>query len=342
MNIRHLGLQVTLLGALASSALVMSTPAPIASAATEKECFTASNPVSCENSKPGTPRSEWTVERVGDPTIQGYATSMSVNVGQTESFKIDTPASSYHINILRLGYYGGDGARTIASNIKPTATLPQTQPACLTNSTTGLIDCGNWGVSASWTVPSNAISGVYIALLVRNDTGGESQIPFVVRNDASKSEVLLQTSDASWEAYNAYGGNSLYTCTVSCPPGDPEGYKAAYAVSYNRPFDGSFTTDNGYSYLYYAEYQMMYWLEEQGYNVSYTSESEVASNGALLKNHKVFISSGHDEYWSDSQRASVEAALAAGVNLAFFSGNEVFWKTRWAPSTEGSNTPTAR
>ena len=338
MNLRRVALQVSLLAGLTSSAMLMSTPAPIAAAATETECATAANPITCENAKTGTPRSEWTVQGSGDPTIQGYATAMSVNVGQTESFKIDTPASSYHINILRLGYYHGDGARTVASNIKPTAALPQSQPACLTNSSTGLIDCGNWGVSASWTVPSNAVSGVYIALLVRNDTGGESQIPFVVRNDASKSEILLQTSDATWEAYNAYGGNSLYTCTVSCPPGEPEAYKAAYAVSYNRPWDGSLVTDNGQSYLYYAEYQMMYWLEEQGYNVSYTSESEVASNGALLKNHKIFMSSGHDEYWSDSQRASVEAAEAAGVNLTFFSGNEVFWKTRWAPSTEGSNT----
>jgi hypothetical protein len=329
---------VGVLAGLAGSAMLMATPAQIASAAVEKECFTASNPVSCENSKTGSPRSEWEVERSGDPTIQGYATAMSVNVGQTESFKINTPASSYHLNIYRLGYYGGDGARLVASNITPTASLPQAQPACLTYSSTGLIDCGNWGVSASWAVPSNAVSGVYVADLVRNDTGGESQIPFVVRNDASHSEILLQTSDATWEAYNAYGGNSLYTCTVSCPAGEPEAYKAAYAVSYNRPFDGSFTTDNGYSYLYYAEYQMMYWLEQQGYNVSYTSESEVASNGALLKNHKVFMSSGHDEYWSASQRSSVESALAAGVNLAFFSGNEVFWKTRWAPSTEGSNT----
>ena len=186
------------------------------------------------------------------------------------------------------------------------------------------------------------MSGVYIALLVRNDTGGESQIPFVVRNDASKSEILLQTSDATWQAYNAYGGNSLYTCTVSCPPGEPEAYKAAYAVSYNRPWDGSLVTDNGQSYLYYAEYQMMYWLEEQGYNVSYTSESEVASNGALLKNHKIFMSSGHDEYWSDSQRASVEAAVAAGVNLAFFSGNEVSGRRAGRRAPKGRTRPTAR
>ncbi len=328
-----------LAGLLVAGMLFAALPAGIATASSESECSAAANPIVCENAKPGTPRSEWEVSGIGDSTIQGYATSMSVNVGQTESFKIDTPASSYHINILRLGYYDGDGARLIASNIKPTASLPQSQPACLTNSSTGLIDCGNWGVSASWAVPSTAVSGVYIALLVRNDTGGESQIPFVVRNDASHSEILLQTSDETWQAYNAYGGNSLYTCTVDCPPGNPEGYKGAYAVSYNRPWDGSLVTDDGQSYIWYAEYQMMYWLEANGYNVSYTSQSEVDNNGSLLKNHKVFMSSGHDEYWAAGERSNVEAALAAGVNLAFFSGNEIFWKTRWAASTEGTNTP---
>jgi hypothetical protein len=313
---------------------VMASPAMAAT-----ECASAPNPNVCENALPGDPPSDWEVQGVGSSSIQGYATSMSVNVGQTESFKINTPSTSYHIDILRLGYYGGDGARMIASNIKPTVTLPQKQPACLTNSTTGLIDCGNWAVSASWTVPSNAVSGVYIAHLVRNDAEGESQIPFVVRNDSSHSEILLQTSDATWEAYNDWGGNSLYTCTVACPPGEPEAYKAAYAVSYNRPWEGSFAVDGGASYLWYAEYQMIYWLEENGYNVSYTSEANVDQNGALLKNHKLFVSSGHDEYWSEGQRTNVESALAAGVNLAFFSGNEMFWKTRWGSSTEGTNTP---
>ncbi len=115
---------------------------------------------------------------IGDSTIQGFATSMSVNAGQTESFKIDTPAKSYHIDILRVGYYQGDGARKVVSGMLPTATLPQSQPACLNDSApTGLIDCGNWAVSASWTVPSTAVSGLYLAHLVRNDTGGEQPHP---------------------------------------------------------------------------------------------------------------------------------------------------------------------
>jgi Domain of unknown function (DUF4082)/Fibronectin type III domain/Bacterial Ig domain len=93
------------------------------------------------------------------------------------------------------------------------------------------------------------------------------------------------------------------------------------------------------SSLFYAEYQMIRWLEKNGYNVAYTSDSEVDQSGALLKNHKLFMSNGHDEYWSAGQRANVLAAREAGVNLAFFSGNELFWKTRWAPSSEGSGTP---
>ena len=301
-----------------------------------------SNPVACENAQTGYPWADWGVSGGGDSTIQGFATSMSVNVGQTESFKINTPSTNYHIDILRLGYYGGDGARMVQANIKPSVTLPQTQPACNTFASTGLIDCGNWSVSASWTVPSTAASGVYIAHLIRDDPkdpGGDSLIPFVVRNDSSHSDILVITSDATWEAYNDYGGNSLYTCTVACPPGNPLAYKAAYAVSYNRPWDGGFATDQGASYIWYAEYQMYRWLEENGYDVSYASESDVASNPAMLKQHKMILFSGHDEYWSADMRTNVEAALAAGVNLSFFTGNEIFWKTRWATSQDGSNTP---
>ncbi len=84
---------------------------------------------------------------------------------------------------------------------------------------------------------------------------------------------------------------------------------------------------------------MIEFLEEQGYDVTYTSGSDVDANGSLLLNHKVFISSGHDEYWSAAQRANVTNARDHGVNLAFFSGNEIFWKTRWGASTDGSNTP---
>src|SRR5690242_446041 len=129
------------------------------------------NDIVCENSKPGNDSNEWDISGAGDPTIQGFATDISVNRGSTVSFKINTTARAYTINIYRIGYYGGMGARKIAT-INPSVTLPQTQPACISDPSTRSIDCGNWAVSASWNVPATATSGVYIAHLVRSDTGG--------------------------------------------------------------------------------------------------------------------------------------------------------------------------
>ncbi|PYI68530.1 hypothetical protein CVV68_05955 [Arthrobacter livingstonensis] len=300
-------------------------------------CAPLLNAVACENSKAGSPRSEWTVSGAGDATIQGYGVAMSVNVGETEQFKVKTTAAAYRIDIYRLGYYQGLGARKVAAGILPTATLPQTQPACQQFSDTGLVDCGNWAVSASWTVPSTAVSGVYLARLVRTDNSGASIIPFVVRNDASTSDVVFQTSDETWQAYNTYGGNSLYQCTVSCPPGNPEAYKAAFKVSYNRPFNSA-ADDQDRSWVTYAEIPMIMFMEQNGYDVSYISGLDTGTRGNLLLNHKTFLSVGHDEYWSGQQRTNVENARDHGVNLAFFSGNEVFWRTRWEPSKAGTVT----
>jgi hypothetical protein len=145
-------------------------------------CSPPVNKIACENQQTGDDPGDWQTQGAGDPSIQGYATSMSVNVGQVEKFKIKTDSTDYHIDILRLGYYGGDGARKVYSDLPITASLPQVQPACTNDGAsanpTGLIDCGNWGVTAQWTVPSNAVSGVYIAHLVRDDQqGGDSQIP---------------------------------------------------------------------------------------------------------------------------------------------------------------------
>jgi hypothetical protein len=286
-------------------------------------CAAPANPIEAENCLPGNPSSEWYIAGAGSSSIQGFATDISVNVGQTIFFKVATNALSYEIDIYRLGYYQGNGARKVAS-ILPSTQLPQSQPACLTDNSTGLTDCGNWAVSASWAVPSTATSGIYFARLVRLDTGEASPVIFIVRNDASHSDILLQTCDPTWEAYNDYGGSSLYTGPTI----------RAFKVSYNRPFN----VPNDYTWPLSAEYPMVRWLEANGYDVSYFSGVDTDRYGKLITQHKVFISSGHDEYWSGGQRANVEAARAAGVNLAFFSGNEVWWKTRWEPSIDGTNT----
>ena len=300
-------------------------------AQTQDTCDPAThNFIVCENIKPGNPASEWDVTLAGDDNIQGFATDISVDQGQTVRFKVDTDASDYRLDIYRLGYYGGDGARFIAP-VQPSTTLPQIQPAC-TFITDGdqinLHDCGNWGESASWNVPTDATSGIYIAKLVREDgTAGASHITFIVRDDDGGSDLLFQTSDTTWQAYNQYGGYSLYD--------GPAGHSAK--VSYNRPF--TTRTIPNEDFLFNSEYPMLRWLERNGYDVSYFTNVDADRYGAELLEHQVFLSVGHDEYWSDAQRTNVEAARDAGVHLAFFSGNEVYWKTRWENSNDGSNTP---
>jgi phosphodiesterase/alkaline phosphatase D-like protein len=289
------------------------------------------NRVVCENSKPGNPASEWDVVGSGDSTIQGFATDMSVDQGETVQFKVKTTATSYRIDIYRLGYYGGAGARKVATASRSTG---QTQPSCLTEPTSGLIDCGNWALSLSWPVPADAVSGIYIGKLVRADNGGASHVIFIVRDDDGGSDMLFQTADTTWHAYNSYGGNSLYVGGPGTGPG------RAYKVSYNRPLiTRGIGGGAAFSQLFSAEYPLVRWLEANGYDVSYTSGVDSDRRGAELLEHRVFLSVGHDEYWSAQQRANVEAARDAGVHLAFFSGNEVFWKTRWENSIDGSGRP---
>ena len=128
------------------------------------------NAIVCENELPGSPASEWDITGVGDTSIQGFATQISVNAGTQVQFKIDTTATAFSIKIYRLGYYQGDGARLI-DTIPSSQTVAKQQVACATDAATEIYDCGTWSVSASWTVPASAVSGVYIARLIRSDTG---------------------------------------------------------------------------------------------------------------------------------------------------------------------------
>ena len=142
-----------------SPASGLATAAPTDSGAT--------NAVVAENLLPGSDSSEWDVNGAGDPTIQGFATRMSVLPGETVELKVDSSdATEYRVDIYRLGYYSGKGARKVDS-VQPCVSLPQSQPPPVTHPPTGLVDCDNWAVSARWVVPADAVSGLYIARLTR-------------------------------------------------------------------------------------------------------------------------------------------------------------------------------
>lgn len=287
----------------------------------------SSNAIELENAKQGNSPGEWGLT-YGAPVgnIEGYAVELSVDVGGTIEFKVNTDATNYRIDIYRLGYYGGDGARLVGTVQHQSANAP-IQPTPLRDASTGLVDAGNWAVTDTFTLPPDLISGVYIAKLVRQDgTFGESRIPVIVRDEASTSDIVFQTADATWQAYNPWGGNSLYYGS------EFGGFQKA--VSYNRPMGLDIpepvdTTLYGpESYLFGAEYAAIRWLEKNGYDVSYQTTIDTGIDPESLLNHNIFLSVGHDEYWSAEQREAVEAARDAGVNLAFWSGNTMFWKTR--------------
>ncbi|WP_183864059.1 N,N-dimethylformamidase beta subunit family domain-containing protein, partial [Rhizobium sp. BK399] len=329
-------------GASSKSATLFAAPAAdlggTQSAAIQSLAAAAavSNAIVTENQKQGNPESEWGIDGAGSTNIEGFATDISVNRGQTVSFKINTNSNNYRIDIYRLGYYGGMGARKITT-IQHTGV--QNQPTPLRDNATGLVDAGNWSVSASWAIPADATSGIYIAKLVRQDgTAGENQIPFIVRDDSSHSDVIFQTSDETWQAYNPWGGANLYQGNG---PGGDSAPGRAYAVSYNRPITtrGGGLAAGPQDYIFGVEFSAIQWLEKNGYDVSYMAGMDSDRLGSLIKNHKMFLSVGHDEYWSGQQRANVEAARDAGVNLSFWSGNEVYWETRFAPSISAGAQP---
>ena len=345
--------------------------APRGQSAANNRCVTPANRVVAENCTPGRPSTEWDVNGGGDPSIQGFSTDVSYNVGEKAEFKVLTNASAYRVDIYRMGYYGGLGARLITT-VRPIVALPQRQPPCKEDWSVRLYDCGTWGVSAAWDIPTDAVSGVYVARLVREDPGDftwrndnaadapaakpapvphaygvlgmgklrnplkeprASQIVFVVRDDASTSDIVVQTSDQTWAAYNQYGLGSSYTGRTA----NENAGKRAYKVSLNRVNINR--GDNAVNNFFHAEYALARFLERNGYDVTYQTGVDSDRHGERLNNHKLFISVGHDEYWSGPQRKNVEAARDAGVNLVFMSGNDVFWKTRFEPSIDGTNTP---
>lgn len=302
------------------------------------------------------PKSYW--DAAHSTQIEGFATDMSVNAGDQVDFKINVnggAGSDYKVEIFRLGYYDGNGARKVAEWVNSDAVV---QPDAQYDATRALVDAGNWSVTDSWVTPGDAVSGVYLARVQRLDANGDpiegaaNQIPFIVREDDRAADVVLQTSDTTWQAYNGWFGNNgqvganFYgdaSGTVNHPdiPGAGDfAQDRAYAVSYNRPLitrgiegQQGGPAAGAQDYLFGADYAAISWLEQNGFDVAYMSGLDTDRMGAdYLTKYNAFISVGHDEYWSGDQRANVEAARDAGVNLMFWGGNDVYWKTRWDTS----------
>ncbi len=311
------------------------------------------NRIQTENAKPGSDPSEWGV--TGCPAnnheIEGFASKTSYNKGEQIDFYINSPAP-YDIKVFRMGWYGGKGARRVHQTNKAATEVKVIPPNPVpgTAGYTGLIDClagaGSWGPNPQHTIPAAETaqwtSGVYLAKLIRESDGLLSYILFVLRDDAAFSDYLYELSVMTYQAYNSWGGKSLYGEETPCPAEDcfcdhfdPTFDKRAFKVSFNRPIRGR---GAGSSPLYDWDYNMIRWLERQGYDVTYCSSLDLHENSSFLGfqngasgplKHRAMLSVGHDEYWSLQMRQNVEAARERGVHLGFFSANNCFWQVRF-------------
>jgi hypothetical protein len=287
---------------------------------------TTGNPIQIENAKPGT--SDWhTANAALNHQMEGYSSSTSVNRGGSISLYVNTADGSFTVDVFRMGWYSSLGARRMMAPVQVNAVQ---QPACpVVDSSTYLLEC-NWTNPYTLQVPgdpndpTNWPSGVYLALLTGQQTGYQAYIIFTVRDDAGASPYVFQIAMNTYQAYNAWGGKSLY-------PYNSTGQIRAYKVSFNRPHDDNYGAGQFFTY----EYNMVRFLESEGDNISYVTDVDVHENPNLLLSHNGDLTVGHSEYWSYQMRTNVLAARDSGVSLGFVSSNNMYRQIRFEPSTQG-------
>ncbi len=274
-----------------------------------------------ENAKPGTPG--WPVpdEAAVWAKVSGWADHVSAQRGDSVGLYVSTGAPTFHVEAVRLGWYGGVGGRVVwrGDEVPGVKQAPaRVDPA------TGMRDAP-WQKSTEIVVGQDWTPGMYVLKLMSAD-GGQSMVPLTVRDDASHSDVLISSGVTTWQAYNGWGGANLYS---GGPNADAR--LRSRVVSFDRPYDG-----NGTGELFGREDHFIWMVEAMGLDVSYTTDIDVDSHPELLLNHRAFVAPTHDEYWTKSIRDGVEAARDRGVNLIFMGANASFRRIRLEPSDVGA------
>ncbi len=276
-----------------------------------------------ENRRPGT--TDWQLtfvrsDKFRSAVIEGYCSHTSVRPGGSiEVFLSAQPATDVTIDLYRMGYYGGKGGRHVA-RLGPFPVTPQPTPPVGEHR---LREC-QWARTTTITIPADWVSGVYLGKLSCNGHRYQSYIIFVVRDDRP-ADVLFQTSDTTWQAYNKWPDTySLYDSDAPVRP-----WNATTWVSYDRPYGWypqvvSNALSQGSGEFLLWEFPLCFWLEQQGYDVTYSSNIDTHVDGGGLDRVKCFLSVAHDEYWSLEMYNRVHAAIQKGLNAAFLCGNSVF------------------
>ena len=302
--------------------------------------------ITSENAKPGT--REWLLTKTKTVPgkinrnlfngrcreIEGYCSANSVRPGETLKIMVSAnPATDFQLEIFRTGYYGGLGAR-LMKTFESLRARTQSDPPIGENY---VREC-QWEPTIELEIPETWPSGVYLGKMTASQSGVQSYVVFIVRDDRP-CDFLFQCSDLTWSAYNRWPMDySIYTehqdwKSIGVPSG---------TVSFNRPY-GLFThpvnrlKKSGGSGEYLPwEFPLAYWMEKRGYDVSYISNVDTHTDPQGLLRAKGFISVGHDEYWSLEMYNNAIKARDAGVSLAFFGGNSVLCVVPMLPSSDGA------
>ncbi|HVJ67682.1 MAG TPA: N,N-dimethylformamidase beta subunit family domain-containing protein [Caulifigura sp.] len=312
----------------------------LAAVAATSQAAAAENPTTRENSREGA--RDWQLTRIRldkstirSPGIEGYCSHQSIGAGQTLDIMVSAnPPVQFHLEIFRMGYYGGRGARLV-HKAGPLQADTQPDPPVGDHR---LREC-RWKPTYSLKIPADWPSGVYLGRLSRvpHDDGLEpwqSYVVFIVKDDRP-ADILFQCSDNTWQAYNRWPDKfSLYD------DGKVDWHSGPNInVSFDRPY-GKYRQiyENpqsvGSGEFLCWEFPLAFWLEQQGYDVSYCSNSDLLTPDRGLK-CKTFISVGHDEYWDERQYHSVKKMIDEGVNALFLSGNTLCWVTPMTPASAG-------
>lgn len=260
--------------------------------------------------------------------IAGYVAEQALTAGETENVYVNAPgARTLSVRVYRMGWYGGTGGRLVLQS----ARLPVVvQPPCAHRFQTGLTEC-RWHATLSFAIPSALPSGVYIAKL-HASTGAQSDCLFVVRPaTAATTPLLVEIPTATYEAYNAWGGDSLY-------PGGSRlvgvtGTTQGIEVSYDRPYD----SQTGAGQFFIREVAMVRFLERYGYPVGYTTIESIDADPAQVRGARALIDVGHSEYWSAGDERAFAGARERGTSLIFISSNTMAWRVRFAAASAASS-----
>jgi sugar lactone lactonase YvrE len=279
------------------------------------------SPIRIENRLPGD-RGFALLKPASNGECEVYCSAVSVAAGDTvDVFVHTTQSQAVRLDLYRIGHYQGLGARLVSTLPRVTATAQL--PYYSLDGSTGLVEC-NWSKTFSFDIDPSWVTGYYL-IKVTSDDGFECHTPFIVRETGRVAPLLAQASVTTWQAYNVWGGTSLYAnLTDKSVFAGPRGYQ----VSFDRPFPP-------HANVWREEFAMARWLEQRGYDVAYVSNVDLDRTPEVLRGRRLFASVGHDEYWSLAERNAVQDARDKGLSLAFFSGNAAYRRIRLETSSSG-------